>query len=294
MSGRTQLAFVALAFVGVLACQELLGYESFHAAELRSAACESAVEPGRHGPKMALLQSQDGSCSWIDTTEVTVRQYSEFLAQPPPAQDGACAWNGQDEHGASGFVPSEECSRDVPGGVALDGQDNLDRPMTCVDHCDAEAFCAWAGKGLCSDAAQVSAPAGHLTWLNACSGEDVQRLYGCEGACSSACNGRSGGEGTLRSVASSADCAVLDADTPVFDLSGNAAEWTRACESDGLDAACLHRGGSYDGSDSALECSSFVRAPRRTALPTLGFRCCAEADAAVAWRSATTPFGAVQ
>jgi hypothetical protein len=74
--------------------------------------------------------------------------------------------------------------------------------------------------------------------------------------------------GTFANVANVGDCAAV-ARSSIAAL----ALW---CSPETAEGECLTRGGSYASNDSTLECGSTVRLLRRSAAPTLGFRCCAE------------------
>lgn len=253
--------------------------------------CSQGADPGSQGPPMTQVMRPDGTCFWIDTTEVTVEQYSDFVRAPHPLpEDGVCVWNSQDstDGGALGslaFVPPPDCVRRVSGGLALtDGGasktgDRANHPMTCVDWCDALAFCVWAGKDLCRDDGDFSDQADKSDWYDACTGGRASNLYGCSDACgATACNGASSGLGDVQAVGTIPGCGVIahDGTTRVRDLSGNVSEWTGWCSPETAEGQCLTRGGNYTSNDATLECGSTVRLPRKTAAPALGFRCCVE------------------
>jgi formylglycine-generating enzyme required for sulfatase activity len=278
------LALTSCALGAAIGCQIIFGYEDFSGGGSLTDACQGLVDPGEHGPAMVAVARRNGSCFWIDSTEVTIADYAEFLAEPAARQSGACAWNSA-EGGAGGertqgFSPSQDCSRLVERGIALDGgEPDSRRPMTCVDWCDALAFCQWAGKDLCRDDRDSLASHETSDWFAACAGAAEPRLYGCEGDCQPrACNGDSAQVDALDPAGAHPDCAVSGSgDGSIVDLSGNAEEWTAWCAFDTEEGStCAYRGGSYDDSDSALECTSSEEALRWRALPTLGFRCCAE------------------
>jgi sulfatase modifying factor 1 len=265
-------------------CQVIGGFQDFERGtpQVSETGCPMADDPGLHGASMAQVARPDGSCFWIDTTEVTVGQYRDFLAADIPAQDGVCAWNNADASGlpgsTPGLAPSEDCV--ASGGAelaeALEGGGEQDLPITCVDWCDALAFCIWAGKDLCSDDGDHQASAQASDWFRACSGSD-EATYGCGVDCTpNACNGAASKNGKLEAVGSIPGCHASGADPAarLYDLSGNAAEWSNWCSPDRDSGDCLVRGGSYASNDATLECGNVARTPRLTSLPTLGFRCC--------------------
>lgn len=306
---------VAITLVCSLACEELGGFNEY---KLRGNAGAPSVGAGQHGyaqspgihePEMARVQTSDGLWFWIDSTEVTVGQYAKFLraVTQDRDQDLVCAWNesrpddsavgdavgGSDAIGARGFWPPPECMGDVPRGIDLAGEEPeaSTRPMTCVDWCDAAAYCKWAGKELCRDDGNPDASLTTSEWVAACVGSDGNNLFGTaknwgEGVCNDGEYARA-----LQPVRASPDCFVQSNDSiPVFDLSGNAAEWVAWCPLDTQLGQCVSRGGSYDSaSDEGMKCASVGSKLSRTAtLPTLGFRCCAHSPEVWTNESAST------
>ncbi|MEB2325076.1 MAG: SUMF1/EgtB/PvdO family nonheme iron enzyme [Sorangiineae bacterium] len=298
-------ALVVLSFA--LGCEKIIGLEDFSAAggpagsagmgrggaagsgggsgggaggTTADAGCPEASDPGAHGPAMARVVRPDGTCFWIDSTEVTVSQYVEFLAASPGPQDGVCAWNTSDGGSGDttetpGFAPSATCSG-VDGGLEPDaGDGNL--PITCVDWCDALAFCVWANKDLCRDDGNALPDPTKSDFVQACTAGKPQNLYGCSGTSPSVCNGASSGNKDLLPVAASTGCSVTGAESSssISDLSGNAAEWTNFCSPNTPKGNCLTRGGSYNSGDSQLQCVAGVSIPRTATQRTQGFRCCA-------------------
>jgi formylglycine-generating enzyme required for sulfatase activity len=195
--------------------------------------------PGTGGPTMVRVP---GGC--IDSTEVTNRQYAEFLTPPPnlAGQPAVCAWN-------STFTPG--CTWPV-------ASTRLDNPVGCVNWCQAYAFCAWAGKRLCTTS----------FWTSACTrGGLHQYPYGDTFEAAS-CNVDSGGSWP---VASHATC---EGGYPgIFDLSGNLFEWGADCTGDaGATDSCPGLGGSYDTNNA---CNAGADVRTRVQGDT-GIRCCME------------------
>jgi formylglycine-generating enzyme required for sulfatase activity len=60
----------------------------------------------------------------------------------------------------------------------------------------------------------------------------------------------------------------------VKDLSGNAAEWTQACDEDTADGTCRARGGSFRSDWDALACGAAHSYGRLKHDASIGFRCC--------------------
>jgi len=251
-------------------------------------ACPSEPDPGKHGPAMGQMKRLDKSCFWIDATEVTVAQYAEFLAVTThAAQDAACAWNDEAAAGGSSpaniaLRPSADCVGDAQGDLsaALAGGAGGELPMTCVDWCDALAFCVWAGKDLCGD--DTSSANKQSDWYQACTAGDPANRYSCEAPCDvTDCNGSSAAIGEVQPVGTVTGCAVASqAGAPdIRDLSGNVQEWTNYCSLGTKNAPCNTRGGQFDSGDSALQCGSPQTSARDRALATLGFRCCKDTSA---------------
>jgi formylglycine-generating enzyme required for sulfatase activity len=159
-----------------------------------------------------------------------------------------------------------------PSGTAND-------PVTCVDWCDALAFCVWAGKDLCSDDGNALDVPDKSDWNDACTQGNPSGRYGCGPACrATACNGASSRLGHLAPAGTTPGCTVTanDGITRIQDLSGNASEWTAWCNPETTAGQCLTRGGGYASDDATLECGSTVLLARQSTSPTVGFRCCAE------------------
>ena len=99
---------------------------------------------------MALITAIDGRTFCIDTTEVTRAEYRDFLlatAGDAAGQRATCAWNDS-------FAPA---ARGCPVST-FQPETQGDRPVVCIDWCDAVAYCAWAGKRLCGQIGGGSLP----------------------------------------------------------------------------------------------------------------------------------------
>jgi hypothetical protein len=83
---------------------------------------------------MIPIVGENGTTYCMDTRTVSAGEYAAFLAAKvdPSAQPSRCLWNDSFEPGCA-FDPIQAPNADV----------------TCVDLCDAEAYCLWAGKRLC-------------------------------------------------------------------------------------------------------------------------------------------------
>jgi formylglycine-generating enzyme required for sulfatase activity len=202
----------------------------------------------------------------VTATEVTHAQYAEFLAavdQAPPMQPPECGWNDS-------FAPSPPC--------VLDPVKTPNRPVACVDWCDARAFCEWAGLRLCGKIdggpASFADVKNHGTdqWFRACAGPENHRYpYGGvlnEGACTF-------GGGEPSDVATHPGCQ--GGYPGLFDMAGNVGEWEDACEPSGGGAAedrCLVRGGYFAYNAEDVDCALFDPYTRRKSSDKIGIRCC--------------------
>ena len=238
---------------------------------------------GEH-PDLAMIQIEgaDGHCFGMDVTEVSREDYAAFLddAGTDPEQVPPCDWNAT-------LVPDPDCDWSGAAGAGGAGGADLTAdpallPVTCVDWCDAAAYCRWAGKRLCDGSYVDSDNARRSEWYSACSdGGDNVFPYGdipsdslCNGADNPVYDSRS--EATLRSVDSQTECVTPDG---VRNLSGNAAEWVDECtDTTGGSDRCDVRGGSFRDTGMDLGCASTVAPRRDSTFPHIGFRCCDDAS----------------
>ena len=141
-------------------------------------------------------------------------------------------------------------------------------PWVDVSQVEAGAACAAAGKRLCTEG----------EWRAACNGEDQGRVYPYGPTYDSqACNGVDLDLGVLDRTGSLPAC---EGGFPgLYDMSGNAWEWTSSCAGD----ACRTRGGSYgfNFGDQSLRCDTSYDFVPDLHLGSIGFRCCQDASAAV-------------
>ncbi|HVY26658.1 MAG TPA: SUMF1/EgtB/PvdO family nonheme iron enzyme [Polyangiaceae bacterium] len=234
--------------------------------------CVAASCPGSAGPSMVALPSDNGDAYCIDSTEVTRAQYAAWLATTPAtsSQDAvSCGWNNS-------YVPSclgADTSYWPPGN-------NGNKPVVCVDWCDAVAYCKDAGKRLCGS--PVAGPAPYLNpdnvtasqWFNACTAHgQYAYLYGSK-YLAGACNESGFGAGAMLDVGSIATCQSPSLSfNGVYDLLGNASEWDDSCDSSSPTSACHARGGSYSDVAGCTWPRSLLRSVTSR---DVGFRCCAD------------------
>jgi formylglycine-generating enzyme len=260
----------------------------------------------RRGAKMVRIERKaQGDAFCIDATETTQKEYRVFqneVGQAPSKydSDAYCQVNN-----ANGYAPQLSPPRDDQSPAC--GLPDLwtagktdDRPATCVDWCDASAYCAWAGKRLCGmrdgargttdmvldakgDPTFVASPSLSSEWVEACSqGEpakaaEVAQPEGCvlparEDAPESSTLVDVGGRDTCRGTTPPYD--------QVSELAGNVEEWTAECEVGKLaegQPLCLARGPNpFDRVRVAGACASAAPHGVRRAGSRTGFRCCAD------------------
>ena len=160
----------------------------------------------------------------------------------------------------------------------------LENPVACADWCDAQAFCADAGKRLCGGRENVEhsvddyADANKDEWFAACSsgGENLYP-YGIDYEHNRCRESPDIGVVSWNSVAAGEyeQCQSSVAGYEgIFDMAGNLAEWQNACD----DRGCRVRGGAYTHEANGLRCDAgeSLRWPRLEAAADIGFRCCAD------------------
>jgi sulfatase modifying factor 1 len=283
-----------LVLVVASGCQIVGSYEEFDytpAPAVPKHACDAlpTIKNDEQGLSvMTRVNMIDGRCFWMDRTEVTVEQYASWQADVPadavPWEPMWCQWK-QDAERHDPIADRDDACR-----AALHSLDQqpfgAQKPMRCVDFCEAEAFCRWAGKHLCYDSSGigVQGPRGlPQEWLLACSNQMATR-YPWGNDDESHCNV---GETTDACVDVSATCGPVTVgrntrcSTPdgILDLLGNVSEWVFSCNFVDPDAPvdpirCLTRGGGYD--DPLRGCDWETTIASDTRKPSLGFRCCSD------------------
>jgi formylglycine-generating enzyme required for sulfatase activity len=198
---------------------------------------------------------------WIDSTEVTVGQYKQFLAakgNDTSGQPSVCAWNTSYYNTTMyPFFPDAY-------------------PIGAVDWCDAQAFCTWAGKHLCGRRG-----GGPITIDNFYDPLQSQWFLACGGPNgathpngNATCNDNSG------SLAIAGATATCEGFYPgIFDMQGNIAEWVDTCVpgDSGSPAGdiCNLMGGNYIQIGLQDYCSDVpAEEPRNALFSPFGFRCC--------------------
>jgi formylglycine-generating enzyme len=228
------------------------------------------------GPAMVAVPSPGGTEYCVDSTEVTMAQYQAFLDADPAVEQPA--WCGDN----ATFAPLAEAQCEGANDPAA----RPDHPVSCVDACDAWAYCVWAGKHLCGrmGGGPLGTESGEENdasaseWYSACSGMgENDYAYGDSWEIDTCNAGPEDFETVVppAEVASFPDCHGTDPPFDgIFDMSGNVSEWIDACdETGGVAPYCWEAsGGSQSRSLSRCEASSYV--PWYDVWWDKGFRCC--------------------
>jgi formylglycine-generating enzyme required for sulfatase activity len=150
-------------------------------------------------------------------------------------------------------------------------------PWTNVTHVQAQTACTAAGGRLCEEA----------EWQAACRSSTNTCLWGmdsCTTYDANKCNGNdhdgiAGGadDDVLKRTGQMTACYAswgAASSARVFDMSGNAKEWTQAASGDPSGTRRL-RGGSYNNTAGGMRCDfRFEVADSDFQFPNVGFRCC--------------------
>lgn len=196
----------------------------------------------------------------IDAREVTQADYATFLAGVVPQQSDPCSSNAELEPNCDEYNPTA----------------HPQRPVVCVDWCDARAYCLAQGKHLCGKIGGGSSDVGAYLdantneWFRACSAGGTQKFpYGNLYAAGK-CNDISAPTTAPIDVGSFAECVGGYPD--LYDMSGNVREWEASCNVNG----CYARGGSYLDLQDNVACNAAILTVRTAATKEIGFRCCAD------------------
>jgi formylglycine-generating enzyme required for sulfatase activity len=249
---------------------------------------------------MVVVPAPSGTKYCVDRTEVTQAHYQQFLASTktnPGTEHADCSENASY---APAVYPSSKEGATCITDVSWNPQKTPQRPVVCIDWCDAQAYCQWAGKRLCGKigggrltiTGGVDVPgdpandASQSQWFNACSqGGKTAYPYGAAhdpAACESAVTTENWQQ-TKKDVGARPGChGAQQPWSSLRDLSGSVAEmtdecvlWTDPAKSDDKPTlTCAQRGGSVVQEKSWLGCALAGTTSPYTAYPDLGFRCC--------------------
>lgn len=203
----------------------------------------------------------------IDVGEVTVHDWAVFAAA----------------HQSTTGIPNlpAQCANHSltfpANGCAIPKADL--QPQTCVDWCQATAYCLGVGKRLCGNLnpafdlhtqADATDPQ-HSQWMRACTAPTQTQAYPYgDTADPTACNTL---DSNLLVVKPTGDFPKCQGGVPgLYDMSGNAFEWTAGC--DPVPDHCYILGGSFRHAATDSQCSKFYAIDPTTTADDLGFRCC--------------------
>lgn len=217
------------------------------AGDASSIACPSGMKP------------VDGDFC-IDSTEVTVAQYAQFVAANtltiPDAGDRCSYVNDL-----------------LPNGT----QGDVLEPQVQIDWCDAFMYCQWAGKRLCGSRDGGALPYGNSTnapnqWLAACS-HDGTRVYAYGSTWDAGACNDDNINNAVEPVMTFPNC--IGGFPGIYDMTGNAREWIDSCEAN-IDNSdnCMIMGGDYTNDHNGSVCTQNVAHNRDYTGDSTGFRCC--------------------
>ncbi len=223
-----------------------------------------------------MVKLPGGYC--MDRTEVTRGQYAAWLATHPSlaGQPPACEFNQT-------FDPDATCMADA---AVYKGPHADQHPQTCVDWCDATAYCRGVGKRLCGGigggALEFTAwnDASKSQWYAACSSGGTRSYPYGDTYEPTTCNGKDAAKGFSVEVGTMAGCqSDVAGYEGVYDLSGNAVEFEDSClvEDDPPwpGTWCNIRGGGFMEDQPAMACDAVPFAMRvHDVARSVGFRCC--------------------
>lgn len=237
--------------------------------------------PSGMGPTMVVVppSASTGMKSYcIDSTEVTVSQYRDWVGSDPSVsnEEAFCnSWNK--DHFTKGGGDCDFYNIDVINTFTPH------HPIGCVNWCDAYAYCKAAGKRLCGGVgggANVFVDTTTSTkgqWYIACSAADSKTYPYGNSYDGKAC-ATSDYEPVINVVKDVGDTSGCEGGYPgIYDMSGNVSEWEDACEAqDGASDLCYDRSGSYRWGEGENSCSYTFVDSRESAYVDVGFRCCAD------------------
>ncbi len=223
---------------------------------------DSECSDGAGGAEVAVELEAFG----IRRYEVTRGEFVSWLRELGADEDTVFGWFDGGDEGPLRYDPTA-------GGWRVTGDKAL-RPMTTVTHLGARTYCAGIGARLCTDAEWlVAAGAGCRDDITAACGAEARFPWGtgaptCERAQFAACGAGLAPVGIEERAAGVSPYGV-------YDLVGNASEWTSGC-ADGNEP-CLRRavrGGGAEASELQLDLRrADSGSPTETAM-SRGIRCC--------------------
>ena len=170
------------------------------------------------------------------------------------------------------------CASKTTHAPSAGGFSSPTSPQTYVDWCDANAYCAWAGKRLCGSVS--GGPSSSLNdstnqWFMACShGADGKHRYPYGDFFKPfACNVPEVDSGAAAPVGSLVDC--VGGYPGLYDMSGNVYEWEDSCVPIPGGTSCMQRSGSFVDPAGAMQTCAYARSVgMRIVGNDIGIRCC--------------------
>ena len=273
--------------------------------ETRAEVCpESLIWEQRRECTDKAAQCISGSCTLldVDATEVSVLEYSDFVAELGASISEKFEF--EDDHfgnfckGTSVGALEEECLQEAPCGECqlcrtkqegdcVDECSACDAaPQTCISWCQAAAYCQTQGRRLCGSVGRESetsvglsltdALTEHSAWSLACAGGLLldSSVFGTGSELAEDCIW--GGRWTF-GASSGGNCHPINAGYAQFyDFSGGVAEWEDSCDKwTPVNSSCRVRGGSFMAlNEPDLSCLANRLEDPTEGYPDVGFRCC--------------------
>lgn len=250
------------------------------------------------GPALVRVGWSEGVAFCIDGTEVTNTDYAAFLAATSAlsaadllaTQAPSCQWNAS----VAPATSTTGCTAAIS-----DGTTRGDYPVVCVNWCDADAYCRWAGKYLCPKGSNDGNNAGPVTdltakdgseWVIACSNDDTLIYPYGNDPMAGLCVDKKFPTDTpgVQPVMTATGC--VGGVPGIYDMAGNASEWQDDCvaaaaaTANGMTDECDTYGGSASSDYPDTSCRAAAATTdtaahftRAQVAPDNGFRCCADA-----------------
>ena len=197
----------------------------------------------------------------VDSTEVTVAQYTQFMAANANA------------------IPDAGARCDYVNDLGPNGtQGDVLEPQVQIDWCDAFMYCQWAGKRLCGardgGALPFANPATNSAnaWLAACS-HDGTRAYAYGSTWDAGACNDDNITGIIEPVSTFPNC--VGGFPGIYDMTGNAREWIDSCSANkDTGDNCVIMGGDYSTDHTSSVCTQNTTHSRDYTGDSTGFRCC--------------------